>query len=65
MRRDGDLLTLEEVTEMLRRQSKRCWWRQQGKGPELSTMGKRLYTADDDVRAFIRKQSLASTPIIG
>ncbi|MFT3874442.1 MAG: helix-turn-helix domain-containing protein [Nocardioides sp.] len=65
-RHDEELLTLEEVAEILKASEHTLrWWRQQGKGPEFFTMGKRLYTTVGDVRGFIRKQRLAAKPIIG
>ena len=41
------------------------WWRQKGTGPEFFKIGRRLYTTVGDLRRFIRKQRLASQPVIG
>lgn len=61
-----ELLTFEEVAEILKTsQYTLRWWRQEGKGPEFFTMGKRLYATVGDVRAFIRQQRLASKPVLG
>lgn len=65
-RHDEELLTLEEVAEILKTSENTVrWWRQEGKGPDFFKIGKRLYTTVGDLRAFIRKQRLASQPVIG
>ncbi len=65
-RNDDELLTLEEVAEILKTSENTVrWWRQQGTGPEFFKIGRRLYTTVGQLRAFIRKQRLAAKPVIG
>ncbi len=65
-RNDDELLTLEEVAEILKTSENTVrWWRQQGTGPEFFKIGRRLYTTVGDLRRFIRSQRLASRPVIG
>lgn len=65
-RHDDELLTFEEVAEILKTSPYNLrWWRQQGKGPEFFTIGKRLYTTVGDLRSWIRQQRLASKPVVG
>ncbi|HWJ65296.1 MAG TPA: helix-turn-helix domain-containing protein [Nocardioides sp.] len=65
-RHDDELLTLDDVAEILRTPINTVrWWRQQGTGPEFFTIGRRLFTTVGDLRTFIRKQRLASRPILG
>jgi hypothetical protein len=64
-RNDDELLTLDDVAEILMTSPNTVrWWRQIGTGPEFFKIGRRLYTTVGDLRAFIRKQRLASRPVI-
>lgn len=65
-RHDDELLTLEEVAQILKASEHTVrWWRQQGTGPDFFKIGKRLYTTVGDLRRFIRAQRLAAQPVIG
>ena len=62
-RHDDDLLTLDEVAEILQTSENTLrWWRQTGTGPEFFKFGRRLFTTVGDVRHWIRRQRLASAP---
>ena len=59
-----DLLTLAEVSEILRTPENTLrWWRQKGTGPEFYKIGRRLVTTVGDVRRFMREQRAASNPL--
>lgn len=59
-RDENELLTFLEVTEILKVSPNTMrWWRQQGSGPELFRMGRRLMSTVGDVRRFMRQQRLA------
>ena len=65
-RHDDELLTLEDVAQVLKTSENTVrWWRQMGTGPEFFKIGRRLYTTVGDLRRFIRSQRLASRPVIG
>ena len=65
-RHDDELLTLDDVAEVLRTPVNTVrWWRQEGTGPEFFKIGRRLYTTVGDLRTFIRTQRLASQPVLG
>lgn len=65
-RHEDELLTLDEVAEVLMASPNTVrWWRQQATGPEFFKIGRRLYTTVGDLRRFIREQRLASKPVIG
>ena len=65
-RHDDELLTLDDVAEILTTSPNTVrWWRQQGTGPEFFKIGRRLYTTVGDLRRFIREQRLAARPVIG
>ena len=65
-RHEEELLTLDEVAEILQTSSNTVrWWRQMGTGPEFFKIGRRLYTTVGDLRTFIRMQRLASQPVLG
>lgn len=65
-RHDDELLTLEDVAQILKTSENTVrWWRQTGTGPEFFKIGRRLYTTAGDLRRFIRSQRLASRPVIG
>jgi predicted DNA-binding transcriptional regulator AlpA len=65
-RHDDELLTLEDVAQILKTSENTVrWWRQTGTGPEFFKIGRRLYTTVGDLRRFIREQRLASRPVIG
>ena len=65
-RHDDELLTLEDVAQILKTSENTVrWWRQMGTGPEFFKIGRRLYTTVGDLRRFIRSQRLASRPVIG
>jgi hypothetical protein len=65
-RHDDELLTLEDVAQILKTSENTVrWWRQVGTGPEFFKIGRRLYTTVGDLRRFIRSQRLASRPVIG
>ena len=65
-RHDDELLTLEDVAQILKTSENTVrWWRQTGTGPEFFKIGRRLYTTVGDLRRFIRSQRLASRPVIG
>lgn len=64
-RHEEELLTLEDVSEILMTPTNTIrWWRQLGTGPEFFKIGRRLYTTVGDLRAFIREQRLASRPLV-
>jgi hypothetical protein len=51
-RHEDELLTLDEVAEILTTSPNTVrWWRQQGTGPEFFKIGQRLYTTVGDLRA--------------
>jgi len=59
-RDEEELLTFMEVAEVLKVSPNTLrWWRQQGNGPELFRMGRRLMSTVGDVRRFMRQQRLA------
>lgn len=59
-----DLLTLAEVSEILRTPENTLrWWRHKGTGPEFYKIGRRLVTTVGDVRRFMREQRAASNPL--
>lgn len=63
-RHDDDLLTLDEVAEILHTPENTLrWWRQTGTGPEFFKIGRRLFTTVGDVRRWIRHQRLTSAPV--
>ncbi len=65
-RHDDELLTLEEVAEILKASDNTVrWWRQQDTGPEFFKIGRRLYTTVGELRRWIRAQRLAAQPVIG
>jgi hypothetical protein len=65
-RHDDELLTLDEVAQILMTSENTVrWWRQIGSGPEFFKIGRRLYTTVGDLRRWIREQRLASRPVIG
>lgn len=65
-RHEDELLTLDEVAEILQASPNTVrWWRQMGTGPEFFKIGRRLYTTVGDLRRWIREQRLASRPVIG
>lgn len=65
-RHEDELLTLDEVAEILQASPNTVrWWRQIGTGPEFFKIGRRLYATVGDLRRFIREQRLASKPVIG
>ncbi len=64
-RHDDELLTLEEVAEILKTPINTLrWWRQEGVGPAYFHIGRRLYITVGDLRAFIRQQRLAVQPVL-
>ena len=64
-RHEDELLTLDEVAEILQASPNTVrWWRQIGTRPEFFKIGRRLYTTIGDLRRFIREQRLASKPVI-
>ncbi|MFD1506070.1 helix-turn-helix domain-containing protein [Georgenia yuyongxinii] len=64
-RHDDELLTLEDVAQILRTSANTVrWWRQVGTGSEFFKIGRRLYTTVADLRRFIREQRLAARPVI-
>lgn len=65
-RRDAEeLLTFQEVAEILKTSENTLrWWRQQKVGPEFFKMGRHLVTTVGDLRGFIRKQRLASRRLL-
>jgi len=64
-RHEDDLLTLDEVAEILMTSPNTVrWWRQIGTGPDFFKIGRRLYTTVGDLRRWIREQRLASRPVI-
>ncbi|MEO5665225.1 MAG: helix-turn-helix domain-containing protein [Nocardioides sp.] len=64
-RQDAELLTIEDVAEILRTPVNTMrWWRQIGRGPQFFTIGRRLYIEVGDLRVFIRKQREAAKPLI-
>jgi hypothetical protein len=63
---DEELLTLDEVAEILKTSANTVrWWRQQLASPDFFKIGKRLYTTACDVRAFVRRERLAAKPTLG
>ena len=65
-RHEDELLTLDEVAEILMTSPNTVrWWRQIGTGPDFFKIGRRLYTTVGDLRRWIREQRLASQPVIG
>ena len=65
-RHEDELLTLDEVAEILQTSPNTVrWWRQLGTGPEFFKIGRRLYTTVGDLRRFIREQRLTVRPVIG
>jgi hypothetical protein len=65
-RHEDELLTLDEVAEILQTSPNTVrWWRQMGTGPEFFKIGRRLYTTVGDLRRFIREQRLAAKPVVG
>ena len=65
-RHEDELLTLDEVAEILQASPNTVrWWSQMGTGPEFFKIGRRLYTSVGDLRRWIREQRLASRPVIG
>ncbi len=65
-RHEDDLLTLDEVAEILQTSPNTArWWRQMGTGPEFFKIGRRLYTTVGELRRWIREQRLASQAVIG
>jgi hypothetical protein len=66
MDHEEELLTLDEVAEILMTSPNTVrWWRQMGTGPEFFKIGRRLYTTVGDLRRLMREQRLASRPVIG
>ncbi|UDY22930.1 helix-turn-helix domain-containing protein [Nocardioides sp. Kera G14] len=64
-RHDDELLTLDDVAEILMTPVNTVrWWRQTGAGPEFFKIGRRLYTTIGELRRFIREQRLAAQPVI-
>ena len=64
-RHDDELLTLDEVAQILMTSENTVrWWRQIGTGPEFFKIGRRLYTTVGDLRRWIREQRIASRPVI-
>lgn len=64
-RDEEELLTLDEVAEILSNSPNTLrWWRQIGEGPAFFKIGRRLYTTVGDLRQFIREQRLASKPVL-
>jgi hypothetical protein len=65
-RHEEELLTLDEVAEILTTSPNTVrWWRQMGTGPEFFKIGRRLYTTVGELRRWIREQRLASRPVMG
>lgn len=65
-RHDDELLTLDEVAQILMTSENTVrWWRQIGTGPEFFKIGRRLYTTVGDLRRWIREQRLASRALTG
>jgi hypothetical protein len=64
-RHDDELLTLDEVAEILRTPENTLrWWRQTGVGPTYFKIGRRLHITVGDLRSFIRDQRLASQSLV-
>lgn len=64
-RHDDDLLTLDDVAEILSTPENTIrWWRQIRTGPDFFKIGRRLYITAGDLRRWIREQRLASQPAI-
>lgn len=62
---DDELLTIEDVAEILRTPVNTMrWWRQIGRGPRFFTIGRRLYIEAGDLRDFIRQQRAVARPLI-
>lgn len=65
-RLDDELLTLEDVAQILKASENTVrWWRQVGAGPEFFKIGRRLYTTAGELRRWIGVQRLGSRPSIG
>ncbi len=64
-RHEDELLTLDEVAEILMTSPNTVrWWRQIDTGPDFFKIGRRLYTTVGDLRRWIREQRHASRPVI-
>lgn len=64
-RHEDELLTLEEVADILQTPVNTVrWWRQIGTGPDFFKIGRRLFTTVGEVRRFIREQRLQARPVI-
>lgn len=64
-RHEDELLTLEDVAEILQTPVNTVrWWRQIGTGPDFFKIGRRLFTTVGEVRRFIREQRLQARPVI-
>lgn len=64
-RHEAELLTLEEVADILQTPVNTVrWWRQIGTGPDFFKIGRRLFTTVGEVRRFIRDQRLQAKPMI-
>lgn len=64
-RSDDELLTLEDVADILMISANTVrWWRQIGAGPEFFKIRRRLYITVGDLRRWIRDQRLASRPVL-
>lgn len=64
-RHEDELLTLDEVAEILQTSPNTArWWRQMGTGPEFFKIGRRLYTTVGELRRWIREQRLASQSVM-
>ncbi len=65
-RHEDELLTLDEVAEILMTSPNTVrWWRQVGTGPEFFKIGRRLNSTVGELRRFIREQRLAAHPVVG
>ena len=63
-RHEDELLTLDEVAEILQTSPNTVrWWRQMGTGPEFFKIGRRLYTTVGELRRWIREQRLVSQSV--
>ncbi len=64
-RHEDELLTLDDVAEILRVPVNTLrWWRQTGTGPSYFKIGRRLFTTVGELRTFLRQQRLAPRPVI-
>lgn len=64
-RHDDELLTLDEVAEILHASENTLrWWRQRHTGPAFFKIGRRLHTTVGDLRRFIREQRVAANPVL-